>query len=256
MIKRAIIFVVTITCVIACPWQPANMMASCTSEPVSRFDKVVHFIRHGVGRHNVASAGCHDFSVYDARLVKQGVEQALALGVELSTAGVRADIIITSPMWRTLQTTSYIVDGFDGGRGTWSPLVVVMEELREHFTACTDSARGKTSRAAAAFPKFIFDPLASSRDPMLIGGEGLGQFESYDDLHARAARVMHALRNRPETHIIVVSHCMFIGAALEQAYLMGWVRVKVPRLPEHAVAKPESGHFGNCQVASLELHSS
>ena len=246
------IFFVATKCVTSCPWQLANMAISS----VSRVDKVVHFVRHGVGRHNVASAGCHDFSVFDARLVKQGVEQALALGAELATAGVRADIIITSPMWRTLQTTSYIVDGFDGGRGTQNPGVVVTEDLREHFTACTDSARGKTASAAAAFPSFYFDPLASNRDPMLVGGDGLGQFESFDDLHVRAARVVEALRNRPETHIIVVSHCMFIGAALEQAYLMGWVRVKVPRLPEHVVAKPESGHFGNCQVASLELRSS
>lgn len=243
---------------IACAAKDQGYTDACPSDvqevPVSNMEKTIHFIRHGLAQHNVGSAGCYDFEVYDARLVDVGTEQAMSIGSELAKAGTHTDVIITSPLWRTLQTTSFMLKhGWGDGRS--SPDVFVMEDAREHFTACTDNARGTTSRAAAAFPDFHFDPLASNRDPMLVGGEGLGQYESSDDLHERAARFLHALRNRAESNIIVVSHGTFIGAALAQAEQMGWVRVTMPRLSEHAIAQPGQ-FFGNCQVATVELRSS
>ena len=243
---------------VACLSQHQGDSEACPSDareaPVFIVEKTVHFIRHGLAQHNVGSAGCYDFEVYDARLVDVGTGQAMSLGGELSKAGVHADAIITSPLWRTLQTTSFLLKhGWGDDRS--SPDVFVMEDAREHFTACTDNARGTTSRAAAAFPGFHFDPLASNRDPMLVGGEGIGQYESSDDLHERAARFLNALRNRAESNIIVVSHGTFIGAALVQAEQMGWARVSIPRLSEHVIAQPGQ-FFGNCQVASVELRSS
>jgi broad specificity phosphatase PhoE len=219
--------------------------------------KTIHFVRHGLALHNIASRGCDDENVFDPPLVSFGVTQAEDLGAELAKA-VRVDVIISSPMQRTLQTATYLRNALNvlapfAGRPAVD--VIVYEDAREHFTGCTDAMRKDTSAAKAAFPDFIFNSSIHERDPFKFpDGGGEGHYERTTALHARAARFVRALGDRPEAHVLAVSHGWFIGRAIDEALKQGWIRIVPPALPARIIYD-QGPHFSNCQVASYELHA-
>ena len=218
--------------------------------------KTIHFVRHGLALHNIASKGCDDENVFDPPLVSFGVTQAEDLGTEMAN-NVRVDIVISSPMQRTLQTATSLRNALIAQTslvGLPAVDVVVFEDAREHFTGCTDAMRKDTSEAKSAFPDFIFNSSIHERDPFRFpedGGEA--RYEENSALHARAARFVRALGERPETHIVAVSHGWFIWRSIDEALKQNWVRI-VPPLPARIVYD-EGPHFANCQVASYELRT-
>ncbi len=108
--------------------------------------KVVHLIRHGQGVHNVAAA-LHGSAAYalaslaDAQLDATGIAQARALGARIRAAHVAVDVVLVSPLTRTLQTMAHIFEGHGqppapgGGEAHPPPMPrMVAEELcREAF---------------------------------------------------------------------------------------------------------------------------
>jgi broad specificity phosphatase PhoE len=216
--------------------------------------KHIHFIRHGLGTHNVAGEGhCNDAALLDAPLVEEGRAQAQALGDDLSKAGIRADLYVSSPLRRALQTTELIRNSMlRDGMGT-TKRVLVEEDAREHFTKCTENSRRSISEAYADFPDYNFSSIASNLDPFLPAGGGLAVYEEGGALEVRVSRFLHFLQSRHETEVIVVGHAEYIGCALGFAQRMGWERMRPRNLPDHVVAKP-GGFIYNCQVVSYELH--
>lgn len=73
--------------------------------------KVVHFVRHGHGTHN--AVGEIDYNAYkleehaDAQLTSLGIQQCITLSAESHDAVKRADVVIVSPMRRTLETAKH-----------------------------------------------------------------------------------------------------------------------------------------------------
>lgn len=213
--------------------------------------KTVHFVRHGLALHNIASRGCDDVNVLDPPLVSFGATQAEDLGEEMERSGIRVDVIISSPLQRTLQTAAFLRNALSR-RATVD--VIVAEDAREHFTGCTDATRMDTSAAAAVFSDFVFNSSMHERDPYKYpesGGDA--QYEDQGAFSARGARFIGALTDRPEEHIVVVSHVMYIWRLIDEAIKQGWVRV-VPLLPKRIVYD-QGPHFSNCQVASYELRT-
>lgn len=213
--------------------------------------KTVHFVRHGLALHNIASQGCDDAHVFDAPLVSFGTTQAEDLGEVWAESVTRVDVIVSSPMRRTLQTATFLRNALAAKK---TIDVIVLEDAREHFTGCTDATRMDTALASEAFPGFIFDSSMRERDPFKFPEDGsASHYEDHQSLHARADRFVRALGDRPEAHIIAVSHAMFIWRSIDRAIEQGWVRV-VPSLPKRVVYD-QGPHFSNCQVASYELRS-
>lgn len=75
--------------------------------------KLVHLIRHGQGAHNVAAAlrgaeAYKDQTLRDASLDDVGVQQATQLGQWIRDARMVVDVVLVSPLTRTLQTASYM----------------------------------------------------------------------------------------------------------------------------------------------------
>lgn len=70
--------------------------------------QVIHLIRHGQGYHNVA--GHNDYHQYrseayfDSHLNELGWQQAETLGRYMRQAGTKVDVVICSPLMRTLET--------------------------------------------------------------------------------------------------------------------------------------------------------
>ena len=91
-------------------------------------EKIIHFVRHAQGHHNVA--GEMDYSNYqseeyfDAKLTPKGEQQCQHLSSSSRT--LAADLLIVSPMTRTLQTASFSFPNLVGNC-PW----LAMEHIRE-----------------------------------------------------------------------------------------------------------------------------
>ena len=71
----------------------------------------IHLLRHAQGVHNLA-AYLHGASIYrdpkfhDAELNETGIEEASRVGEEIKRVGLAFDLVICSPMRRTLQVST------------------------------------------------------------------------------------------------------------------------------------------------------
>lgn len=73
--------------------------------------KVIHLVRHGQGHHNleaalIGAAAYKKQSLMDARLDETGRAQAIALGQRIREAHMVVDVVLVSPLTRTLETGS------------------------------------------------------------------------------------------------------------------------------------------------------
>ncbi|MBU6212844.1 MAG: bifunctional RNase H/acid phosphatase [Actinomycetales bacterium] len=182
---------------------------SYTGEPT-----LVTLVRHGVTASTVAKrfSGTNGS---DLPLVDLGVEQAQAAGSQIAARG-GADLIVASPLLRTLQTASHIAAAL----GLDPDATVVHDGFRE-----TDFGRwdGLTWQEA------------KDADPVLIE-EWLGRphiappgGESYEQTHERVGEAMRdLLHEHAGRRIVVVTHVTpvkslvlhAVGAPLEAMYRM------------------------------------
>ncbi|KAH8156247.1 hypothetical protein CIB48_g12000 [Xylaria polymorpha] len=139
--------------------------------------------------------------VRDAPLTDLGKGQAASLCRRLSTLQQEADLIVTSPMRRTLQTTKIgwapAIERL-GGIGN----VICLPELQEcNDYACDTGSPREELEADAEFAGFNFDRLT----PEWTSKKGFWGPDQ-DALEHRAKRVRQFLRDRPEKNIVVVAH--------------------------------------------------
>ena len=97
-------------------------------------DKILHLTRHAQAEHNVA----YDYSIPDAPLTDLGREQAARVnGLTAQSIQQTAELLVSSPLSRTLQTT---ILGFPGLRARLEaqdepkPLIVLsrLQEVNDH----------------------------------------------------------------------------------------------------------------------------
>jgi len=122
-------------------------------------DKHIVFVRHGVtemneflGTAHYGSPGFKDPGLWDTRLTPRGVAQAEALNRRLSSTaertwdrGEQIDLLVCSPLWRTLQTASI---AFAGERLCRIPRLV-NPAIRERMWLSSDVGTPASDLAAA-----------------------------------------------------------------------------------------------------------
>ncbi|EFN59905.1 hypothetical protein CHLNCDRAFT_29140 [Chlorella variabilis] len=195
--------------------------------------KVIHFIRHGEGFHNVGYS-----QNLDARLTERGWDQAHALGRHMysqqPTAGVQ--LVVVSPMARTLETAAGIfgIDpslcAFDpptmlmaaqdaqwkvrtahGGLSLRPGVKLVAQELcRERLGPSQCDKRQALEDAQRQFPGVDFSLIESELD---LSWEA-GKVESESRVVVRGFNFLAWLMQRPETNIAVVTHSAFLWFTL------------------------------------------
>lgn len=122
----------------------------------------VHLLRHAQGAHNLA-AYLHGAKIYkdpafhDAELNEAGIEEATRAGEEIRSKQLAFDLVIVSPMRRTLQTLHCL------GLPSQLPKVAI-EHCREAFGLFTCDRRSKRSELRAAFPHVDFELIATEDD--------------------------------------------------------------------------------------------
>ncbi|KAI0152548.1 phosphoglycerate mutase-like protein [Hypoxylon sp. NC0597] len=153
--------------------------------------------RHAQAEHNVTL----DYSIHDAPLTPLGKKQAASLPRLIPDLQKEVDVIISSPLRRTLQTTCLgwapAIERLGGPKN-----VVLLPQAQEcsNLPCDTGSAREVLERD----PEFaVFDLTPLTPD----WNSKKGFWAPTDEaLYNRARWVRKFLRDRPERNIVLVSH--------------------------------------------------
>lgn len=111
---------------------------TATTDPQLVRSQTVVFLRHGVAQHNYRGANLASPTLFDPSLTLQGKQGAVQAGDTIcawfqSKRSTAPDLIVCSPLTRTLQTASLaFVSGNSYARPAAVPLVCV-ENSREAF---------------------------------------------------------------------------------------------------------------------------
>eukprot|EP00897_Mesotaenium_endlicherianum_P006130 jgi/Mesen1/5545/ME000280S04661 len=164
-------------------------------------------VRHGQGYHNVA--GEKDYGAYmsqeylDASLTPAGWQQTAALKKHIAAVGgLDYDLVVTSPLMRTMQTA---VGVFGGGK---------LQPGDAKTPLMTDRAGGSLVGPISSLgcPPFVATELC--REHLVESDEDAlwtaDHRETKTELAARCARFVQWLLARKEQRIAVVSHSGFL----------------------------------------------
>ncbi|KAF8314942.1 phosphoglycerate mutase-like protein [Clavulina sp. PMI_390] len=162
--------------------------------------KILHLTRHAQAEHNVAD----DFSILDAPLTALGREQSAKLnGLTAQNIQQTAELLVSSPLSRTLQTT---ILGFPALRAKLEAElgptkgIIALSRLQEVASLPCDTGRDKAELEKD--PEFVGIDFSSLEDDW---NSKQGDFDPENVLE-RAKWVRKWLRARPEKEIVVVAH--------------------------------------------------
>ncbi|XP_048134828.1 phosphoglycerate mutase-like protein 1 isoform X2 [Rhodamnia argentea] len=195
--------------------------------------KTLHLVRHGQGIHNVE--GDKNYKAYmnpvylDAHLTPLGWQQVDNLRKHVQACGLskKIDLVITSPLLRTLQTAVGVFGGegytdrFDvlplmvanagnSGRAAISsldsPPIVAVELCREHLGVHPCDKRSSVTDYQFLFPGVDFSLIESDEDILWKADVR----ETKEELAARGIKFLNWLWTRKEKEIAVVTHSGFL----------------------------------------------
>eukprot|EP00403_Amphidinium_massartii_P030103 CAMPEP_0178397526 /NCGR_PEP_ID=MMETSP0689_2-20121128/14293_1 /TAXON_ID=160604 /ORGANISM="Amphidinium massartii, Strain CS-259" /LENGTH=262 /DNA_ID=CAMNT_0020018241 /DNA_START=136 /DNA_END=921 /DNA_ORIENTATION=- len=177
----------------------------------SEVGKLVYFVRHGQGEHNVGMES-QDLSAeeaflelackhHDARLTALGVRQAEAVG-QLFSGGMLPppEVVITSTQTRALATAV-------GAFGHLGVPMVASDTWRERCGVWLCEHRRSCFTLRKEFPQVDFSQVACDVDALWTPSR-----ESRLDVEKRAEAAMQEVLSRPEQVLAVVSHSVFLAS--------------------------------------------
>eukprot|EP00470_Lotharella_oceanica_P005264 CAMPEP_0170167804 /NCGR_PEP_ID=MMETSP0040_2-20121228/1099_1 /TAXON_ID=641309 /ORGANISM="Lotharella oceanica, Strain CCMP622" /LENGTH=241 /DNA_ID=CAMNT_0010405935 /DNA_START=289 /DNA_END=1014 /DNA_ORIENTATION=- len=180
--------------------------------------KVFMFTRHGQGYHNLdenekkyafcevyyAETGhCKDVPEFllDPGLTELGVEQTKALEKFTSKCDVQPEVVIVSPLRRTIQTAlntfSHLVDG----KNKMKVPFVAKTNSREKTGRNMWDKRRKLSEIKKDFPMIDYSDIKSEEDDLWTSKR-----ETAEQVAVRARKLMVELGSRKEKVIAICSH--------------------------------------------------
>ncbi|KAF4381422.1 hypothetical protein G4B88_029777 [Cannabis sativa] len=232
--------------------------------------KTIHLVRHAQGIHNVE--GDKNYKAYlnpdffDAQLTPLGWQQVDNLRKHVHSSGLykKIDLVIVSPLLRTLQTAV----GVFGGEGYTdrmdivplmaanagnserpaissldAPPILAVEPCREHLGVHPCDKRRSISEYQYLFPAVDFS-LASvviESDEDVLWNATVR--ETKEEVAARGLKFLNWLWTRQEKEIAIVTHSGFLFHTL-----------KVCGDDCHPLVKKEIGkHFANCELRSMVI---
>ncbi|KAJ1401450.1 histidine phosphatase superfamily [Ochromonadaceae sp. CCMP2298] len=165
--------------------------------------KVVHFVRHAQGHHNVAGKtdplfGYLREDLEDAVLTDFGISQCVQLAAAGKADVKGAKLLVVSPLHRTMQTATLSFPHLVG-----KIPFIAYENLREQTGLHPCDRRKPLSVHRLNFQHVDFAHVADETDPLYYK---YTLREPKDHVAARARLFMQWLGERPEEEIIVVSH--------------------------------------------------
>ncbi|KAM1264371.1 hypothetical protein ACFX2J_034186 [Malus domestica] len=223
--------------------------------------KTLHLVRHGQGIHNVE--GAKNYKAYmkpeyfDARLTPLGWQQVDNLRKHVHECGLskRIELVITSPLLRTLQTAV----GVFGGEGYKDrtdvpplmvanagnserpsisnlncPPIIAVELCREHLGVHPCDNRRNISDY-----QFLFPAIETDEDILWKADVR----ETTEEVAARGLKFMNWLWTRKEKEIAIVTHNGFLSHTLNA----------LGNDCHPSMKKEMSKHFSNCELRSMVI---
>jgi len=251
-----------------------NTSAAGSLEPSnddSRF-KVVHFVRHGEGYHNIGFE-----SLEDTHLTANGWSQAAKLQKHINhlKKPLDLDAVIVSPLFRTLETASGVFGGGTIENGNKMLMVeqhkvhnevtrhyaiaarpgvpfIANEMCRERMSLNRCDRRRNLTETRRNFPGVDFSLIETEEDvqwdkkhdeAVSAGAIGSRYFigEKSDAVQERGLNFVKWVLARPEKNLGVVSHCAFLHETLSA----------VSRDSPPELAQALSKDFRNCEMRSV-----
>jgi len=187
----------------------------------------IFFIRHAEGIHNQAEREStmdpknailmkenSGYVYWDPKLTPLGEKQCADLKASIRGTcvwGFRKplglDLVVVSPTTRTLQTAFLSLGSPDS---TGAPPFISTELCREHISEAMCDGRRSITDLKREFPGVDFSAIASNEDEMF------NKKESEEEVEERGRELLKWLCGRPETHIAVVTHSIFLKTLLKQ----------------------------------------
>ena len=196
--------------------------------------KIIHFVRHAEGHHNVAGKkdpvnGYLNPALIDAVLTVEGIEQCTTLASKAKDLTSSSQLVVVSPMNRAIQTAQLSFPHLQQNV-PW----IALEEIRERTGLHWCDKRYSISVHKQLYRGVNFDHVISDEDPL---------FHKYNcrepdaDIIARAQTFVNWLAQRPEREIVVVSHSGFLAFLLQD----------VMKIED----SNDSSKFENCEIRSF-----
>ena len=160
-------------------------------------------IRHGEATHNtlynkIGKKAFFDKNHYDTELTEKGYNQAIELGKNWNQ---NIDLVIVSPLKRTLQTAVNIFKNID------CP-IIALDSLKEYPQGLhTCNKRSDKKVLQDLYPRVDFSVLDSEKDEMWCDIT----LETIEELLERINQMYDFIEKRKEMNIVLVGHNGFIS---------------------------------------------
>ncbi|KAK3145194.1 hypothetical protein QOZ80_4AG0325220 [Eleusine coracana subsp. coracana] len=228
--------------------------------------KTIYLVRHAQGIHNVE--GEKDFNAYmsqslfDARLTPLGWKQVDGLREYVKKCGLakKIELVISSPLLRTMQTAVGVFGGENYTDGVSAPPLMVenaghsgrpavsslncppflaVETCREHLGVHPCDQRRSISEYRTLFPAIDFSLIENDEDVLWEPDVR----EANETVATRGMKFIDWLWTREENEIAIVSHSGFLFHTLSM----------YSKECHPAIQQEVSKHFANCELRSMVL---
>lgn len=153
--------------------------------------KFVYFIRHGEGYHNLMNYNYHNWHLLYPRLTTKGINQCY--NVKETLESDKFDLIIVSPLRRTLETAEYIFNKNNN--------FIANDNIRE-FVSNPCDYRETVSEISKSFDYVNFQ--------LVNDNDNINKKETEDDILNRVINFYKYLEELPDGKYAVVSHYAFL----------------------------------------------
>ncbi|CAM8923691.1 unnamed protein product [Rhodiola kirilowii] len=228
--------------------------------------KTLHLVRHAQGHHNVAGEKNHDEYMseeyFDASLTPLGWQQVDNLRKHVQACGLskKIELVIVSPLTRTIQTAVGVFGGGDCTDGVDAPPLMSanagdsnraaisslncppflsVELCREHMGIHPCDRRRSITQYESLFPANDFSLIENNEDVLWKADIR----EKNEEVAERGMKFLNWIWTREEKEIAVVSHSGFLYHTLS-AFGHDC----------HPSVKSEiTNHFANCELRSVVI---
>ncbi|XP_014516920.1 phosphoglycerate mutase-like protein 1 isoform X3 [Vigna radiata var. radiata] len=228
--------------------------------------KTIHLVRHGQGIHNVEGDKNYDAYMkseyFDAHITPLGWQEVDNLRKHVHDSGImkKIDLVIVSPLLRTLQTAVGVFGGEgytdrtdvlplmvenagNSNRAAISslncPPIVAFELCRERMGVHPCDKRRSISEYQSLFPAIDFSLIDSNEDTWWKTDVR----ETKEEIACRGLKFMNWLGTRKEKEIAIVTHRAFLF------HTLGAFGNYSHHLEKKELSKP----FANCELRSVVI---
>lgn len=184
-------------------------------------EKVVYFVRHGESTGNVSSA----FQGTDSTLTEEGRQQAGLIADRIKK--IEFETLISSPLLRTKETAEAIA-AVTGKEIEYADLLV--ERVKPTRIIGKSKADPEARELCELYERSLYTPGLRAEDG-----------ENFDDLSARADKVLDFLTNRLEKTMVVVTHGYFLRFILARVLLGDAMSGDVSRIFQSRIMTQNTG---------------